>query len=189
MSQCNCVPVHRVFDAQSRGEQVAIADVRSFAEFHTLHAVGARSHPLETFDPQRVVASFDISGLGRDVPLYVTCQSGRRAEIAASRLIAAGYPNVTLIAGGTQAWESANLPVVRARVPSVLPLAQQTQVAIGVLLLLKTFLGVAVHPVFFALTAAIGAGLVYAGLTQNCALTRFLSRMPWNRPRTAEHAV
>jgi hypothetical protein len=79
--------------------------------------------------------------------------------------------------------------VVRGRVRRTLPLPQQVQVAVGALLLLKTLLGATVHPLFLALTAALGAGLIYAGLLSNCALAQLLSRMPWNRAQTAESAA
>ena len=179
----------QVHAAQSRGETVPIADVRTPAEFEAVHVQEARSHPLDDLEAERVVASFGIEGLGRERPLYLTCQSGRRAAMAADRLAAAGYRNVVLIDGGTEAWEAAKLPVVRGRVRRVLPLPQQVQVAVGALLLLKTLLGATVHPLFFALTAALGAGLIYAGLTQNCALAQLLRKVPWKRARTAESAA
>jgi hypothetical protein len=154
-----------------------------------VHAVGARLHPLDAFDPDRVVQSFNLPGLGREAPLYVTCKGGFRAKKAAERLVDAGYPNVTVIDGGTDAWEAANLPVVRQRAAQTLPIAQQVQIAVGLLLLVKTFLGATVHPAFFILTAGLGVGLVYSGLTQNCALAQLLSKMPWNRARLAESSA
>ena len=42
-------------------------------------------------------------------------------------------------------------------------------------------LGYAVNPAFYALSGAIGAGLLFAGLTGTCALARILKWMPWNR--------
>ena len=183
------VSATQVFRAHSRGETMAIADVRTGSEFEAVHAVGASHHPLDDFDPKRTVESFGVSGLGVEVPLYLTCQTGQRASIAAEHLAQAGYHNVKLIEGGTQAWEANKLPVVRGRSRRFVPLTQQVQIAVGVLLLMKTLLGVAVHPVFFAFTAAIGVGLIYAGLTQNCALGHLLSKMPWNRIQAAERAA
>ena len=180
------VTARQVFEAQGRGEPVALADVRSRAEYDAVHAVGARHHALDDFDPERTVKSFGVPGLGTDVPLYLTCYSGQRAATAAEKLVQAGYPNVRLVDGGTQAWERERLPVVRGHSRRVVPLPQQVQIAVGLMLLLKTLLGVVIHPAFFVLTAALGVGLVYAGLTQNCLLGQLLSKMPWNRLRTAE---
>ncbi len=179
----------QVFEARSRGEPIAIADVRTRAEFEALHAVGASHHPLDELDPKRTVESFGVPGLGLDIPLYITCQTGHRASVAAERLAQAGYRNVKLIEGGIEAWEADKLPVVRGRRPQVLPLQQQVQVAVGMLLLLKTLLGVAIHPVFFVLTAGLGVGLIYAGLTHNCLLAQLLNKMPWNRVRAAQQSA
>ena len=45
-------------------------------------------------------------------------------------------------------------------------------------------LGFAVAPTWFALSAFVGAGLTFAGLTGRCGMTTLLAHMPWNR-RTA----
>jgi hypothetical protein len=49
-------------------------------------------------------------------------------------------------------------------------------------------LGCFVHPAFLALAGFVGAGLVFAGITDWCGLGLLLSRMPWNRSRSAEAA-
>ena len=49
---------------------------------------------------------------------------------------------------------------------------------IRLLLLAKASL---LHPVFYALTGLLGAGLLVAGITGRCGLTALLARMPWNR--------
>ena len=42
-------------------------------------------------------------------------------------------------------------------------------------------LGWLVHPAFFGLCAFIGAGLVFAGVTDWCGMGMLLARMPWNQ--------
>jgi len=59
---------------------------------------------------------------------------------------------------------------------------RQVQIAAGGLALLGAALGYAVHPAFYALSGAVGAGLMFAGFTGTCAMARILSVMPWNRP-------
>ena len=46
-------------------------------------------------------------------------------------------------------------------------------------------LGFAVNPAFFGLSALIGAGLTFAGVTGFCGMARLLSAMPWNRAARA----
>jgi hypothetical protein len=38
-----------------------------------------------------------------------------------------------------------------------------------------------VHPGGFALSAFVGAGLVFAGVTDTCGMGMLIARMPWNR--------
>ena len=45
-------------------------------------------------------------------------------------------------------------------------------------------LGWFVHPAFFGLAALVGAGLVFAGITDTCGMGMILARMPWNRCAT-----
>jgi len=42
-------------------------------------------------------------------------------------------------------------------------------------------LGALVHPGFYALSAFVGAGLLFAGLTDWCGMAMLLAKMPWNR--------
>ena len=48
-------------------------------------------------------------------------------------------------------------------------------------MLLGVILGFAVSPWFFGLSAFVGAGLTFAGLSGTCAMANLLALMPWNR--------
>jgi rhodanese-related sulfurtransferase len=167
-----------MYERQCRNNALPLVDVRSPAEFGTVHVQGAKLFPLDRFEPDHVVAHLGGNGLGRHEPIYLTCHSGMRARQAAQRLQERGYDNVVILEGGTQAWTDAGLPVVRGR--PAMSLERQVQIALGLMVLLKVIFGFAIHPLFFALLAAIGLGLIYAGLTQNCMLMKLLARMPWN---------
>ena len=52
--------------------------------------------------------------------------------------------------------------------------------AAGALVLIGVGLGF-VHPAFFGIAAFVGAGLVFAGVTDTCGMGMMLARMPWNR--------
>ena len=55
------------------------------------------------------------------------------------------------------------------------------RIAAGLLVLLGALLGWLVHPVFVGLAAFVGAGLVFAGITDTCGMGLLLARMPWNQ--------
>jgi hypothetical protein len=47
-----------------------------------------------------------------------------------------------------------------------------------------TLLGAFVHPAWLLLSGFVGAGLVFAGITNTCGLALLLARMPWNQGQT-----
>ena len=53
---------------------------------------------------------------------------------------------------------------------------------LGAVLTIPPFfvLGWLVHPAFFGLSAFVGAGLVFAGITDWCGMGMLLAKMPWN---------
>jgi rhodanese-related sulfurtransferase len=145
-----------------------------------VHAEAARSVPLVRLDPGAVMEARNGS---RDKPLYVICRSGGRGRKAAERFHAAGFSNVVNVEGGTTAWEQAGLPVVRGK-KAMMSLERQVRIAAGSLVVLGTALGAFVHPAFLGLPAFVGAGLVFAGLTDTCGMGTMLARMPWNQVET-----
>jgi len=155
---------------------IDLLDVRTAMEFREQHATGARNVPLDQLDPAIVMQA--RNGSGND-PLYVICRTGSRGRQACERFLAAGFTNVVNVEGGTLAWAECGLPVVRGK--KTISLERQVRIAAGLLVLLGALLGWLVHPVFVALSAFVGAGLVFAGITDTCGMGLLLARMPWNQ--------
>jgi rhodanese-related sulfurtransferase len=155
---------------------VELFDVRTPAEYRELHAEPARLVPLDALDPEAIMRS---RGGGGDAPVYVICRTGVRGKKACEKFLAAGYRDVVNVEGGTLAWEQAGLPVVRGT--KAMALERQVRIAAGSLVLLGTALGAFWHPVFLGLAAFVGAGLVFAGVTDACGMAMLLARMPWNQ--------
>jgi hypothetical protein len=49
------------------------------------------------------------------------------------------------------------------------------------LVLLGNVAGLLFHPAFLGISLFMGGGLIFAGVTDTCALGMLLARMPWNR--------
>ena len=64
----------------------------------------------------------------------------------------------------------------------MISLERQVRIAAGSLVCLGVLLAWLVHPAFIGLSAFVGAGLIFAGVTDTCGLALLLARMPWNRP-------
>jgi len=149
---------------------VALIDVRTPAEFRSLHAEGATLVPLE---------ELEAASLAPEAPVYLICETGPRAFMAAERLKAAGRTDVIVVDGGTTRWAAAGLPVVRG--PRTISMFRQVRIVAGTLVLIGLVLGWKVHPGFYGLSAFVGAGLVFSGITDYCGMALILARMPWNR--------
>lgn len=83
-----------------------IIDVRSETEFAEGHIPGAINIPFNQID--NVV---DDVNDDKEEAVYVYCASGRRADIAASKLMNAEYTNIVHVEGDMPAWAEAGLPV------------------------------------------------------------------------------
>lgn len=162
-------------DAVQAGKNVELIDVRTPVEFREVHVSFARNVPLDQLDAAQLAAG----RTGTSPPLYVICRSGGRGQQACSKLLAAGLTNVVNVEGGTQAWDQAGLPVVRG--PQAMSLERQVRIAAGALVLLGSALGAFVSPYWIGLAAFVGAGLVFAGITDTCGMGMLLARMPWNQ--------
>lgn len=160
-------------ERERRGDTVVLIDVRTPAEYREIHAVPAQSVPLDQLNAPALAQQYG------QTPLFVICRSGSRGKMACDRLRAAGLANVLNVEGGTQAWEAAGLPVVRGK--KTISLERQVRIAAGALVLLGTLLGAFVHPYALGLAGFVGAGLIFAGITDTCGMGLMLAKMPWNR--------
>ena len=156
--------------------KIELIDVRTPVEFREVHVEFARNVPLDRLEPTAVVQARNGH---KDEPLYLICRSGSRGRQACEKFLAAGFTNIINVEGGTQACVEAGLPIVRGK--KAISLERQVRIAAGSLVLLGVLLGWLVHPIFFDLSALIGAGLVFAGITDTCGMGMMLARMPWNQ--------
>lgn len=163
------------------GERVELIDVRTPVEFREIHATGARLIPLDALKPAELRANGD--GAAR---VCFICKSGKRAQKAAEKCATDGIENVAFVEGGTDAWAEAGLSVVLGK--KAMSLERQVRIAAGALVLLGVILAALVHPYIVGLSAFVGAGLVFAGITDTCGMGMLLAKMPWNR-RSAREVV
>lgn len=152
-----------------------LIDVRTPVEFQEVHVDFARNIPLDQLDAKQS----PFAALPPDEAVYVICRSGGRGRQACEKLLAAGLNNVVNVEGGTQAWVAAGLPVIRGR--KCISLERQVRIAAGLLVVTGAVLALTVSPYWIALSGFVGAGLVFAGVTDTCGMGLLLARMPWNQ--------
>ena len=158
---------------------VRLLDVRTPAEYQTAHIPGAYNVPLDTLGEHAA----EIRSV-TDVPIVLICQSGQRARKADGELRALGMSNLHLLDGGVNGWTAAGLDVVRGA--ARMSLERQVRVAAGALAAAGAVLALLVNPLFAVVPAFVGSGLVFAGLTDTCAMGMLLARLPYNRPASCD---
>lgn len=169
-----------LLDLCSRGEAIDLVDVRTPAEYGEVHVDFARNIPLDRLDPKTLA----VDHAGRTGPIYFVCRSGSRSKTACEQMIAAGVSEVVSVEGGTTACDAAGLPVIRGR--KAMSLERQVRIVAGLMIVTGAALA-AFGPdatwqnVGAGLAAFVGAGLVFAGVTDTCGMAIMLGRMPWNQ--------
>jgi rhodanese-related sulfurtransferase len=167
------IDARAVADWMRRDEPVHILDVRTAAEYESVHIPGSYNVPLDTLGEHAEELRRHLSE-----PVVLVCRSGNRAAQAEQRLAAAGMANIKVLDGGMLSWLSAEGPVNRGR--QRWSLERQVRLVAGGLVLAGIVGSLAV-PSLKYLSGAIGAGLTVAALTDTCAMGAVLSKLPYNR--------
>lgn len=166
-------------------EDLVVIDVRSAAEFATMHIRGSYNVPLPLLSEHTDELA---ERLGARVVLV--CQSGVRAEQARQRLGTAGIGTASVLTGGVPGFAAAGGDVVRGA--RRWDLERQVRMAAGTLVVGGLLAGKFVSPRLRMLAGAIGTGLTFSAATNTCAMGKALSKMPWNKTAaepTADSAI
>jgi rhodanese-related sulfurtransferase len=158
---------------------IRMLDVRTWREYGAAHIRGSYNVPLDHLGEHAAEIRATVNE-----PVVLICQAGGRAQLAEEALRSAGMDNVHLLDGGLGRWIAEGRPVDRGRVG--VSLERQVRVVAGALAAAGGVLAVLVSAWFGLLPAAIGAGLVYAGITDRCGMALLLTRLPCNRSATCD---
>jgi rhodanese-related sulfurtransferase len=154
-------------------DRVTLVDVREVSEYAAEHLPKAVLIPLSQLKPDKIP-------LEQDKPLVVYCRTGNRSTQAAQKLMAVGFRGVSHLGGGIEDWKKRGLPTIVNR-NAPISLMRQVQIITGSLVIMGTLLGAFVSPWFLLLSGLIGTGLLFAGITDTCALARLLAKLPFNQ--------
>ncbi|MEQ8652067.1 MAG: rhodanese-like domain-containing protein [Kiloniellales bacterium] len=154
-------------------DKAVLIDIREPEEYAREHIPGSRTVPLTRLE----AADFSKD---HDKIAVFHCGSGNRTRQAAPQILSSGFREVYHLEGGLQSWKKAGFAVnVNRKAP--ISIMRQVQITAGAMVVLGILLAILVSPWFMALSAFVGAGLVFAGVSGTCAMANVLARMPWNR--------
>jgi rhodanese-related sulfurtransferase len=164
-------------DMISMSPDVLLVDVRTPGEYAGAHIPGAINLPLDQVDRHLQQIVRDAGGR-----MILICQSGARADRCQSLLAKAGINDSLVLSGGMNAWAAAGAPVVRAR--RRWELERQVRLVAGGIVAASILASVVWPPARFV-AGFIGAGLVFAAVTNTCGMAMMLAKLPYNRPAQA----
>ncbi|MDJ1179532.1 rhodanese-like domain-containing protein [Roseofilum sp. BLCC_M91] len=154
-------------------DRIQFIDVREPSEYAGERIPGAISRPLSRFNPDDVLPD-------PTKPFILYCQTGNRSATAAQKLFLAGFEEVAHLGGGLEEWKQQGYPThVNPKAP--ISIMRQVQIVAGSLVLTGTLLGAFVAPGFLFLSGFVGAGLMFAGISNTCMMAQLLAKLPYNQ--------
>jgi rhodanese-related sulfurtransferase len=174
-----------------------ILDVRTKMEHDEKRLVCG--HTLMTLDELNPTDFMMRHGYDKNFGVYILCRSGKRAAQAAEKFMAEGYNNVHVIEGGIMACEEGGHALeghvtndnsrVTASGKNPISLERQVRIVAGALAAFGAFLSLTVSSFFSIIPLFVGAGLVFAGVTDRCGMALVLTKAPWNKKSGATCAA
>jgi rhodanese-related sulfurtransferase len=173
------IPPQALAQIAANGD-ILLVDVRTPGEYASVHVEPSLLLPLDRFTAE----ALPVNGEAQARTVYLICGRDVRARQAADRIAGDARFAPVVVEGGINAWLAAGLPVARGR--GAIALERQVRIAAGSLVVIGVGLGWLVHPGCNALAGFVGAGLVFAGITDTCGMALLLARLPWNRTATSD---
>jgi len=150
-----------------------LLDVRTPAEYKGGHIKEAENEPLADIGK----AAKHLKDIGT---VYVSCGSGLRSRQACEILGKQGV-NVINVKGGLSACIKAGNFDIEKTGKAVIPIIRQVMIVAGVLVLVGIILGDLHSKYWYLLSAFAGGGLLFAGVSGICTMSKILAKMPWNK--------
>jgi Protein of unknown function (DUF2892)./Rhodanese-like domain. len=158
---------------------ISVIDLRTSAEIEQERIADCICLPFQQANTETVAHAFTNRADKTDNRLFLLCQSGMRADATVRQLGPQPGIEWVIIEGGVNAIKAAGGNVLKGKGRSI-PLERQVRIAAGIAILAGVLLGATLNPNFLLLSGFVGAGLVFAGVTNRCGLAFLLARMPWN---------
>lgn len=150
-----------------------LIDVRTPAEFASIHVQGSFNVPLDTL-PEHITQLKNLKE-----PLVLLCHSGNRAN-KACQILQKSIPGVQVL-GGLEDARKEGFEIITGK--SHWSIDRQVRFVAGLLVLIGLALGLFVNSYWYIVSAFIGAGLTFSGITNFCGMAILLSKLSYNRVR------
>jgi len=149
-----------------------LIDVRTPSEFQAEKIPNSQNIPLDELPSK-------VNSLENHESLVLVCAGGNRAK-KAQEILRAHQQQATVLERGIRGWKEASLTLDKTDT-GMISLERQVRIVAGALVATGSFLALTVHPYWAALSAFVGCGLVFAGVTDTCGMAMLLAKLPYNK--------
>ena len=178
----NTITAKEFLSLKKSNPDIVVIDLRTPAEVEKERLEDCHCIPVHEINTENVKSLLQEKGKNSSETIYLLCQSGKRAEMATQKLATDDELKTVILHGGLNAIKSEGETTITSK-RKVIPLERQVRITAGALVLTGIVLGFAVNPSLFYLSAFVGAGLVFSGITDTCPMAMLIARMPWNQSR------
>ncbi|GCE10008.1 rhodanese-like domain-containing protein [Dictyobacter aurantiacus] len=168
------IDVHELEELLKAGREIKIIDVRTPAEYQSMHIPGSYNVPLDRLPEHKTELANALQA-----PVVLVCRSGARAEQAARVFDTTSLEQFHVLQGGISAWQQARRPVNQGK--QIWSMERQVRGVAGSLVLLSVLGSLFLWKPLAWLAAFVGGGLTYSALTDTCGMAMLLSKLPYNR--------
>lgn len=159
---CQKDPAHCVIDVRDRQEYAAGSEA-------------SVCWPVSEINGETISEFVKEQKLSPDQTVVLLCARGMRASQAADKLRPLIPNPIAVVEGGHAA-----LAIASGSTPNM-SIERQVRIAAGALVLVGAIGSAVWHPALIFLSAFVGAGLMFAGITDWCGMGLLMMKMPWNR--------
>lgn len=153
-------------------EDHILIDVRTPAEFRGEKIPNSVNVPLDKLQES-------AGSLQHQEKIVLVCASGNRAS-KAKEILQEHSIDAVVLESGLKGWK-AQQGDLEIDTTGAISLERQVRILAGLLVAIGSFLGIFVNPNFAALSAFVGLGLVFAGITDTCGMAMVLAKLPYNQ--------
>ena len=154
-----------------------LVDVRTPGEFHSEKIPNSLNIPLDSLANQ-------AESLKNHENIVLVCASGNRAKKACETLSEQGI-SAGVLSEGLKGWKACGKPTELSELGAI-SLERQVRIAAGSLVAVGSLLALFVHPYWAAMSAFVGCGLVFAGITDTCGMAMLLAKLPYNQKKAGK---
>jgi rhodanese-related sulfurtransferase len=149
-----------------------LVDVRTPGEYRSENIPNSVNMPLD-----------DLTDSARSLEnhsnIVLVCASGTRAK-KACEVLSKENIEAHVLESGMRGWKESGLPTDVGS-SKVISIERQVRIVAGAMAATGGVLAILVHPYWAGLSAFVGLGLVFAGVTDTCGMALMLAKLPFNR--------